>query len=370
MKRYLEKHVKKDLQKKMVLISGPRQCGKTTFAKSLLQKSDTYLSWDDPIDQETILNYQWPSRSSMLVLDEIHKYKRWRNLVKGLFDKRKDDLRILVTGSAKLDHYRKGGDSLQGRYFHFRMHPLTFNEIGQTRDVLENLLRYGSFPEPFLGKSTDQSLRWSKNYRFRLIRDEVASLENIKDISLIEAMTHRLPITVSSTLSINSLREDLGVAHASVEHWIKILESLFLVFRIHPFSGNILQSLKKEPKLYFFDYLNVQNESARFENLIALHLLKECHLKEDLSGDEYRLAYYRDKSKREVDFVIVKNQNPVEMIECKWNEKDVSPSLKYLKQKFPNCKATQVLWAPKIDFTNQYDIRVCSADIFLKEREV
>ena len=209
MERYIKTNVINDLNKKMVFVGGPRQVGKTTFAKGLLQKRGFYLNWDDAKDRELLLAGEFPSEPGLLVLDELHKYKRWRGLLKGLFDKRKEELQILVTGSARLDYYRKGGDSLQGRYHYYRMHPLSLKELGSDKlSGLMALLKYGGFPEPFYSADEAETRRWSREYRSRIVRDELRDLEKIHDISLIDQMAHRLPALVGSPLSLNALRED------------------------------------------------------------------------------------------------------------------------------------------------------------------
>ncbi len=230
--RYIKPVIVDDLNRKMVFLSGPRQTGKTTFAKHLLHEQGNqvrkrYMNWDATVDRESIIREQFPTDKGLLVLDEIHKYTRWRQVVKGLYDTRGGKIQILVTGSARLDHYRHGGDSLQGRYHFHRLHPLTFAEInGTSQSDLNDLLNLGGFPEPFLLGSERQTKRWSKDYRTRIVRDELNSLEKVNDLNLIEHLTIRLPDLVGSPLSINSIREDLQVSHQSVSRWIQMLENL------------------------------------------------------------------------------------------------------------------------------------------------
>ncbi len=233
--RYNLSEINDDLQKKMVFLSGPRQVGKTTFGINLLiqngfKKNQRYLNWDIAKDREFIIKEQFPAGSGLLVLDEIHKYTRWRQVVKGLFDGRKEELQILITGSARLDHYRHGGDSLQGRYHIHRMHPLSFAELkAESNSDLNDLLNFSGFPEPFLSGSSKETKRWSREYRSRLIREDLQDLERVKDLALIESLALRLPDLVGSPLSINSLRGDLQVSHKTVDRWIGILENLYLI---------------------------------------------------------------------------------------------------------------------------------------------
>ena len=237
--------------------------------------SRRYLNWDAGEDRENIMRERFPAGSGLLVLDEIHKYSRWRQVVKGLFDKRGGELSILVTGSARLDYYRRGGDSLQGRYHFFRLFPLSCAELGApTLSTVKNLLVYGGFPEPFLLQSEKESRRWSREYRSRVVQGDLSDLEKVQDVGLIERMAMRLPELVGSPLSLNGLREDLQVSHQSVSRWLGMLENLYLIFRIYPFGAPQIRAVKKESKHYHLDWTVVPEMGLRFENLVAFHLLK------------------------------------------------------------------------------------------------
>lgn len=369
--RDIEPCIKTDLTKKMVFVSGPRQCGKTTLAKKILGDADAtgvraYMNWDFGADREQILREQFPAGSGLLVLDEIHKYSRWRQVVKGLFDKRRHELKILVTGSGKLEYYRHGGDSLQGRYYSYRLYPFTLREIstGKREDLL-SLLNFGGFPEPFLQSSERETRRWSRDYRSRVIHEDLRSLENVKDISLLELLVIRLPELVGSPLSLNSIRQDLQVSHQTVSRWLMMLERLYMIFRISPFGAPRIRAVKKETKHYHFDWTVLDDESIRFENLVACHLLKWVHFQQDYRGLEFDLRYFRDIDRREVDFVITKKQKPVQFIECKLKGKEINPALKYLKMRFPAAEALQISLYREDDFVNKDGIRVCSAYDFL-----
>jgi uncharacterized protein len=370
--RTIEKWVREDLDRKMVFIGGPRQTGKTTLAKEMCRRAGLdvktrYLTWDAAEDRENIIREQFPAGPGLLVLDEIHKYSRWRQVVKGLFDKRGPELQIMVTGSARLDYYRRGGDSLQGRYHFFRLFPFSLAEVGSRGpEALKDLLTYGSFPEPFLLQSERESRRWSREYRTRVIRDDLADLENVQDLGLIENLALRLPDLVGSPLSLNALREELQVSHQSVVRWIGMLENLYLVFRIYPFGAPMIRAVKKEAKLYMMDWNVISDIGARFENLVACHLLKWCFFLQDVEGREVELRYFRDIDRREVDFVIVENQKPTHFLECKTNDKGPSMSLKYLKKRFPEVVAIQILLEGDQDLETKEGIRVYSASQFLK----
>ncbi len=354
--RYSESVITNDLAKKMVFLAGSRQSGKTTLAKKLLRTFNQsikarYLNWDSGRDREKIIRESFPAGRGLLVLDEIHKYTRWRQAVKGLYDKRGDDLQILVTGSAKLDHYRHGGDSLQGRYHFYRLHPLSFAEIGgQSISDLKDLLTFSGFPQPFCLASERETKRWSREYRTRLIGDELQDLEKVKDIALVQQLVLRLPDLVGSPLSINNLREDLQVAHQTVARWIQILENLYMIFRVYPFGSPLIRAVKKEAKHYHADWTVISDPGARFENLVACHLLKWCHFLQDTEGREMELRYFRDVERREVDFVIMEDNTPIQLIECKTSRRDSTRSLRYLKQRFPQASAFQV------DLNGQQDV--------------
>lgn len=342
--RYLDKVIKEDLRAKMVFIGGPRQSGKTSLARHLSpKKNSAYLTWDFDQDRAQILRHELPE-SGLLILDEIHKYKRWRGLVKGYFDKFRDDLHIIVTGSARLDLYRKGGDSLQGRYHFHRLYPFSFKEAGLVgRRGVEDLMQLGPFPEPLLKGSQAFAKRWSREYRGRIIKQDLQDLERISEISLMERMLLRLPELVGAPLSINALREDLQVAHATAARWLMLFENVYGMFRLYPFGAPKIRAVKKEAKHYHFDWTLVVDRAARFENLIAFHLLKWCHFQQDTLGEDIELRYFRDTDKREVDFVVVKEGKPFLFIEAKLSaSREISPHLRYLKHKFPDVESYQV----------------------------
>lgn len=371
--RYLENQVQNDLKRKMVLLAGPRQCGKTTLGQKLLdtvlpENQGRYLNWDSLEDRELILQERFPAGPGLIVLDEIHKYTRWRQVVKGLYDKRKEEIRILVTGSAKLDHYRHGGDSLQGRYHFHRLHPLSFAEIGgTTQGDLEDLLALGGFPEPFLSGSEKEARRWSKDYRARLVTEDLKDLEQVKDIALVQQLVLRLPDLVAAPLSINSLREDLQVAHQTVARWLTILENLYMIFRIYPFGAPSIKAVKKEAKHYHLDWTVVSDQGARLENLVACHLLKWCHFLEDSEGRAMELRYYRDTTGREVDFVLMEDDRPFMFIECKTSQGRSHRGLSYLKGKYPEVPATLIDTRTNSDTIAKDGIRFVNVTRFLGE---
>ncbi len=366
--RYLFRQVISDLKEKMVLIGGPRQVGKTTLAKQILKSSKKggYLNWDVPEDRTQIIENRWPD-TKLLVLDEIHKYKKWRNMLKGLYDKYGKRKKILVTGSAKLDFYRYGGDSLQGRYHYLRFHPLSVAELGiKSQKGLLNLLSLNGFPEPFFSQSKEKTERWSNEYRRRLIQEEVAGLERTQDLGTMELMSIRIPNLVGSPLSINALREDLQVSHATVSKWLTILERIYTIFRLAPFGSPYIRAVKKEQKHYHFDWNLVLEKGARFENFTACHLLKWVQFQQDVYGKNIELRYFRDVDGREVDFIVTENETPKWAIECKWDDSPIGKGLKYLKERFPGCEMWQISAVGTKDYISDKGIRVAPAIKFLK----
>ncbi len=365
--RALAPQIRADLARKLVLLSGPRQSGKTTVARALLGRSADarrrYLNWDDDESRSRVLERDFPLRG-LVVFDELHKYSRWRNFVKGLYDVHHPALRLLVSGSARLDLYRRGGDSLQGRYHHLRLHPLSARESGAS---VADLLALGPFPEPLLAGDRTQARRWSRGYRTRLVRDDVATLERVDELGTLELLATRLPALVGSPLSINALREDLQVAHRTVERWLEIFDRLMFTFRLLPYGPPSTKAVKKSRKHYHYDWTGIADAGARFENLVAFHLLKECHWQEDVEGIDAELRFFRDVEGREVDFVQLREGRPVRLVEAKVAGREASPHLLYLRRKFPAAEAVQVIQRPGWDRRTAEGVRVVSADIFLQE---
>lgn len=343
-KRYLTNDVTIDLTKKMVFIGGPRQIGKTTFALSLLENANeehpAYLNWDFIENKERIMRGELPDpKYKLVIFDEIHKYKDWRNLLKGFYDKYKLKRSFLIIGSARLDYYRRGGDSLQGRYHYYRLHPFSIKELATNANLndLDMLLRFGGFPEPLFDNSEISWKRWQRERISRVIQEDLLNLEKVREVSQLNLLASVLPNKVGSILSINSLREDLKVSFETVESWINILENLYVCFRISPYNvgkNSILRLVHKEKKLYLWDWsVCRQNLGARFENLVASHLLKYCHYIEDTKGDEMGLYFLRDTEKREIDFIVTKNHKALFAVECKSGSQDISPNIKYFSKK-------------------------------------
>lgn len=344
--RYLQPIIEEFLEKKMVFLGGPRQVGKTTLCLSFLENADVrnpaYLSWDDAQSRSLLRQGQLPN-DPLVVIDEIHKYKLWRQLIKGLYDKNKGYQNYLVTGSARLDHYRRGGDSLLGRYRYLRLHPLSVNELKlKNSDDIKNLMELGGFPEPFFSQSMKERKLWSRERLYRVVNDDVADLENLKDFSRIELLAETLESRVGSLLSVRSFEEDLSASQKTIASWIDILDRVYFSFRISPYGPPKIRAVKKAQKLYLWDWGDVTSSGGRFENLVACQLLKYCQFLEDTEGEKMELRFLRDIDGREIDFVVIKNKEPIFAVECKTGERQVSKAIHYYKERTKIQKFYQV----------------------------
>ena len=369
--RYLDEPVTQDLASKMVFVAGPRQVGKTTLAQNILasEEAGIYLNWDNREDRKIIRNAQWPGGEPLVVLDELHKWRTWKGWVKGEYDKHHDRVRFLVTGSARLDVYRRGGDSLQGRYHHYRLHPFTQGELNEgtsrhlpkpgtelqftasgNAEAVETLFQFGGFPEPYLAQSNRTLRRWQKERMDRSLREDVRDLEAVRDLASLQLLADLLPERAGSLLSLNALREDLEVSHRAVVHWMEILERLYFVFRLKPFKTRKVRALHKRTKAYLWDSSMVPGEGERFENLVALHLLKFCHLLEDREGYRVELHYLRDRSGHEVDFLVTIDQKPWFCVEAKLSATRIEPSLRYFSDRLEIPWSYQVVFKGDRDF--------------------
>lgn len=344
--RYLDKNLLKDLENHMILLSGPRQCGKTTLSKWLIKNhlSGEYLNWDQIKDRKKIIKQDWSEDSNLIVLDEIHKKKNWKTFLKGIYDTKPEGLQLLVTGSARLELFQKSGDSMFGRFRSWRLHPFCFGEdplMLEPQKCLERLLERGGFPFPYLADNLDEVQKW-RNQRWNLmLREDVRDLETIKNIQALELLAEILKGYAGGMISYANIAEDIEIAPKTAKSWIQILEKLYLIVLISPYAHSIKRALSKTPKLYFIDPgdLYEQPMGVRIENLVAVNLLKRLHFIEDAFGDRVALHYLRDKEKHEVDFVITLNRRPVALIKVKTSYQDPDGSLIYFKErlKIPFC---------------------------------
>lgn len=348
MKREIEPLIARDLAKKMVFLTGPRQSGKTTLALSLAKSysSASVLNWDVAADRRVMLDQTWPAKAPLVVFDELHKMKGWRPWIKGVFDGRSPGQSILVTGSARLDAFRQAGESLAGRYFTWRLHPITVGELVRCEGVspdtaLELLLERGGFPEPLFAEQAADAKRWRQLYLEGLIRDDILEFSRVGEVRAMRLFVDMLRSRVASPVSLASIARDIQVSPSTLARYLEILESLHIVFVIRPFSRNIARALLKEPKVYFYDTgLVVGDDGARFENACAAMLHRHVQFLQDAEGRDMRLHYIRDKEGREIDFVVCESEAPVQFVECKWADPKVSSFLLAIAQRFPQASST------------------------------
>lgn len=354
---------------KMIFLSGPRQVGKTTFVKNRLSEiknEELYFNWDDPyVRREYTKNPHFlkaylarvKSKFPLVAFDEIHKHKNWKNILKGLYDIHAKEAQIIVTGSARLDYFRQSGDSLVGRYFSYRLLPLGLAEAAENfsfvlkddtvltqpdrqdflrivqrtkenvfKEPFKRLMTYGGFPEPFLKARMNFSNKWRRDYKSLLIHEDLRELTHIQDIKGVEQLLLLLPGKIGSPLSVNSLRDDLQVNHKTVSNWLEMLKKIYLVFSIMPWSKRISRAIRKEAKFYFFDWMMVDDEGARFENAIAVFLLRLISRWNELGLGDFELRYIRNHQGQEVDFVIIKDREPLVLFEAKKTDTGISKS--------------------------------------------
>jgi hypothetical protein len=342
----------------MVFVSGPRQAGKTTLAMQVAEgfPGAPRVNWDDLDDKKRILSDPYfyekvdrtPGQESLVVFDEIHKHRDWKNYLKGVFDRSAKDFRFLVTGSGRLDLYQKGGDSLAGRYGLMSLLPFTSAEFVGERlahedfrlDPLSILPRQkaaaeawqvlgelGPFPEPFLSGSKEAYRIWARSHEQRILREDIRDFANLRAMDQAETLFSLLPDRIGSPLSQNALAQDVGVSFTAVRSWIELFERFHLLFRLRPYEKRLARSLKKETKAYLYNHALIDDPGARFENMVALELLRAVNTWTDRGLGDYELRYVRTRDGEEVDFLITERARPFLLVEAKLAEPNPSKSL-------------------------------------------
>jgi predicted AAA+ superfamily ATPase len=346
MKRYLLEFIRKDLKEKIVLISGPRQTGKTTLSKMLDTSNNyEYYNYDYESDRKIIEKLEWDRKKKLVIFDELHKKKKWKSWIKGIYDAEGIPPHLLVTGSAKLDTFKKGGDSLAGRYFSFRLYPFDLKELKQLspstspplnlKKNFATLLEFGGFPEPFLKGTKSFYQRWRRNHQDIVIKQDLIYLENVTNIMGIENLISLLKSRVGSTISHNNLARDLDVDPKTVKNWLDILERLYVIFKVTPYSNKIKDSLLKAPKYYFYDNGQVEGDQGlKLENLVAMSLIKELHFLQDTEGSDVNLHFLRTKRGEEIDFLVLIDKKPKMMIEVKWSDDNFTKNFFFFDEFF------------------------------------
>ncbi len=361
----LKEHLRRHRQ--MAFVSGPRQVGKTTSCRGIDRRAG-YFSWDDQDDRRAIVAgprrvaeqlglERLHARRPVVVFDEIHKYARWKTFLKGLFDRYADQIRVVVTGSSRLDVYRRGGDSLMGRYLSYRMHPLSVGELLRARAParairkpaqlgeadFDALWTHGGFPEPFVKRNKRFSRRWQQLRFQQLVREDVRDLTQIQELSRIELLVTLLGQRSGEQLSYSSIAREINVSVDTARRWVAALCSLHLGFLVRPWFRNVAKSLRKEPKWYLYDWSNVDDAGRKAETFVACHLIKAVHVWEVLGLGGFSLHYLRDRQKREVDFVVVQDGQPWFLVEVKQGDTWLSPALQHFRSQIGARNAFQAV---------------------------
>lgn len=374
MRRWQEERIRADLARKIVLLAGPRQSGKTTLSKQLGLRA-SYLNFDSGEDRRLLMEKHWDRTADVVIFDELHKMRRWKAWLKGVYDTEGIPPALLVTGSARLEVFRRGGDSLAGRHYLHRLHPFTVRELRDQVEpgaALERILRVGGFPEPFLLNDTDEARRWRRGHLDTILREDLVDLERVRDVRSVAILVDLLLARVGSTVSMSSLARDLQVSVHTVKHWLEVLENLYVIFAVRPFHKNIARSLLKESKYYFYDTGAVADvgvdAGAVFENAVACALLRETHAVEDMEGRRASLCFLRDKEKREVDFLVVIDNRPRQLVEAKLSDDNFASPLLHFRQFLPGVESIQVVKNLKrTKTTADRATRMVCADQYLSE---
>ncbi|MGL4824886.1 MAG: ATP-binding protein [Alphaproteobacteria bacterium] len=353
-----------------LFLAGPRQVGKTTLAKHFLKEFSTsfYLNWDNLDHRLLILKgpaavvQQMPlqtlsNQKPILCLDEIHKFKEWKIFLKGLIDTYRDDLHTLVTGSSRLDVFHKSGDSLMGRYFLHRIHPLSVHELADPEpreqflgephnignELFDTLLAFGGFPDPFLKAEKRYYRKWQQLRHQQLFQEDIRDLSNIHEISLLEVLAKTLQQQAGQLTNYTTLSKKIRVSDQTIRRWIEVFEALYFCFSLRPWSQNLSRSLLKDPKIYLWDWSLVEDKGQRAENFIASHLLKAVHFWNDNGFGSFELAFLRTKDHKEVDFLVIKDQKPWLMVEVKSSGKEpLSPHLLFFQKQLQASHVFQI----------------------------
>lgn len=340
-----------EVHRQMALVSGPRQVGKTTTCRSL---ATAYLDWDNLDHRRVVLAgpaataariglTRLSARPVVVAFDELHKFPRWKTYLKGFFDTYSDGVKILVTGSSRMDVYRRGGDSLMGRYFPYRMHPFSVGEIAdQTlpdarrmvkrprripRSDFAALWNHGGFPEPFLKRDRRFTRRWAKLRQQQLIREDIRDLTRINELHQLEALVAILQQRSCDQLIYSSLAGEVMASVDTIRRWIDTLCGFHVGFLLRPWYRNVSRSLRKEPKWVLRDWSGVSDGGKRAETFVGCHLLKAVQTWTDLGHGDFELHYLRDREKREVDFLVSRDRKPWILVEVKLSDERMSRSL-------------------------------------------
>jgi predicted AAA+ superfamily ATPase len=355
---YIDLWKEQSSEKEMIFLAGPRQSGKTTLTKLISKdyKNNLYFNWDIISNKKIIIDNptffedinRKDNSNPLIVFDELHKYKHWKNYLKGVYDEFSHDYKFLVSGSGRLNTYQKGGDSLAGRYLMFHLFPFTISELSKNKrkfsDFIKNplinfkknnksaenwgkLSELSGFPEPFVKNSKTFWNKWTKTYINQIIREDIRDISSIKNINNVEILFSLLPSRVASPLSLNNLAGDIQVSPDTIKSWIELFDMTYLTFRIAPWTKKLSRAIVKENKIYLFNSPLIDDESVRFENMIAIELYRIIFFWNDRGLGDFKLHYIRNKEKEEVDFLISNKNKPFLLLEAKSSEINPSKSL-------------------------------------------
>lgn len=349
--RALAPELQRDLGRKLVVLTGARQAGKTTLARQLMAGFEPaqYLNWDVPADRLLITQHAWSPKARLVVFDEIHKMRNWKAFLKGAWDGRSKGQAMLVTGSARMETFRQGGESLAGRYYTWRLHPFSVRELMATQGVsasqaLARLLERGGFPEPCLTELATDADRWRTQYATDLVREDVLDFSRVHEVRALQLLFNLLRERVGSPLKVSSLAQALQISPTTATRYIEILEALYIVFRVTPWHRDVARSLLKESKIYFLDTGLVNgDEGLKLENAVAAMLLKHCHYRQDAEGKPITLHTIRDKERHEIDFVLAEGDTVTDLVEVKLSDPSPSAYLHRMAERFAPARAVQIV---------------------------
>jgi len=352
MQRYLAQTVFKDIKKKLVILTGPRLVGKTSMSRQLMSyyQNPLYLNWDIPEHRVRLQKQDWYDLHDLVVMDEIHKMAHWKQWLKGVTDAKAPGTSLLVTGSARMETFRQAGESLAGRYFAYKMHPISVKELctntsKSPSEALDHLLVRGGFPEPCLVEEILEVNKWRLEYSKDLLREDILEFSRLQELNTMKIFIEILRSRVGSRLSLASIARDIGCSPITLSKYLDILKALFVVFTIHPWTDNVGRSLLKTPKVYFFDQGLVKgDEGARLENAVAYMLLKHADFIRDTQGIETGLHYLRTKDGEEIDFAISQDNQLMDLIEVKCSDNKPHATLIRFAEKFPKANAIQLVY--------------------------
>ena len=352
MQRYLAQTVFKDIKKKLVVLTGPRRIGKTSMSRQLMSyyQNPLYLNWDIPEHRVRLQKQDWYDLHDLVVMDEIHKMANWKQWLKGVTDAKAPGTSLLVTGSARMETFRQAGESLAGRYFAYKMHPISVKELcantsKSPSEALDHLLERGGFPEPCLVEEILEVNKWRLEYSKDLLREDILEFSRLQELNTMKIFIEILRSRVGSRLSLASIARDIGCSPITLSKYLDILKALFVVFTIHPWTDNVGRSLLKTPKVYFFDQGLVKgDEGARLENAVAYMLLKHADFIRDTQGIETGLHYLRTKDGEEIDFAISQDNQLMDLIEVKCSDNKPHATLIRFAEKFPKANAIQLVY--------------------------